>query len=188
MAEHLSVRNMTRDDIDAVAAIRIRGWQTAYAGLMPQAYLDGLSPAEDAARGRAAFAAAPPEVVNLVAERDCGLVGWAAFGPVRATDGTTSPPSSDGELYALYLSPEHIGTGIGRALTDACLARARHNGFRALCLWVLKDNARARRFYERAGFRADGAEAAYEVAGATVPEVRYRRALVHGPARSPGSS
>ncbi|OKI00857.1 hypothetical protein A6A06_18300 [Streptomyces sp. CB02923] len=80
---------------------------------------------------------------------------------------------------------------------DACLARAGRNGFRALCLWVLKGNARARRFYECAGFRADGAEEADEVAGVAVPEVRYRRPLpsagepsagTQDPARSPGSS
>ncbi|MEU6963117.1 GNAT family N-acetyltransferase [Streptomyces chrestomyceticus] len=196
MVEPVRIRDMTQADIDTVAVIRVRGWQAAYAGLMPQAYLDGLSAAEDAARRREFFAAAPPEVVNLVAERDGGLVGWAAFGPVRAVGGAPPGPASEGELYCLYLPPEHIGTGIGRALMDACLARAGRNGFRALCLWVLKGNARARRFYERAGFRADGAEEAYEVAGVAVPELRYRRALppaealpagAQGPARSSGS-
>ncbi|KOT30872.1 MULTISPECIES: GNAT family N-acetyltransferase [Streptomyces] len=119
---------MTADDVDAVAVIRTRGWQAAYAGLIPQAYLDGLNPAEDAERRRALFAAAPPEVVDLVAERDGGLVGWAAFGPARGQDeGPRRPPG--GELYALYLSPEHIGTGIGHALMDACLLRAAQQGF-----------------------------------------------------------
>ena len=44
-------------------------------------------------------------------------------------------------------------------------------------LWVLKGNARARRFYVRAGFRADGAEEPFEVDGVGVPEVRYVRVL-----------
>jgi hypothetical protein len=42
-------------------------------------------------------------------------------------------------------------------------------------LWVLAGNARARRFYEIAGWVADGAERTSEVFGATVSEVRYRR-------------
>lgn len=46
-----------------------------------------------------------------------------------------------------------------------------------MLLWVLKGNARARRFYERAGFRPDGAEEPFEVEGVAVPEVRYVRAL-----------
>ncbi|MFH8344389.1 GNAT family N-acetyltransferase [Streptomyces sp. NPDC018045] len=198
MGEPTRIRDMRLDDVDAVAAIRVRGWQAAYAGLMPQAYLDGMSAAEDAAERRARFAVAPPEVVGLVAEQGGGLVGWAAFGPVRAVGGEPPHPAPEGELYALYLLPERIGTGVGRALMDACLLRAAQQGFRSLRLWVLKGNARARRFYERAGFRADGAEETYEVAGAAVPEVRYLRALPpagegphrpsQGPARSPGSS
>lgn len=42
---------------------------------------------------------------------------------------------------------------------------------------MLKENDRARRFYERAGFRADGAEEPFEVDGVAVPEVRYTRTL-----------
>jgi ribosomal protein S18 acetylase RimI-like enzyme len=46
-----------------------------------------------------------------------------------------------------------------------------------MLLWVLKENTPARGFYERAGFRADGAEEPFEVDGAAVPEVRYVRQL-----------
>jgi ribosomal protein S18 acetylase RimI-like enzyme len=42
-------------------------------------------------------------------------------------------------------------------------------------LWVLRDNTRARRFYERYGFHADGVEEPFHVAGAAVPEVRYAK-------------
>ncbi len=103
VVERLRIRDMTADDVDAVAVIRTRGRQAAYAGLMPQAYLDGLDPAEDAEQRRALFAAAPPEVVDLVAERDGGLVGWAAFGPARGQDGGPRRPPG-GELYALFLA------------------------------------------------------------------------------------
>ena len=40
---------------------------------------------------------------------------------------------------------------------------------------MLTGNARARRFYEIAGWVADGSERTGEVFGITVPEVRYRR-------------
>lgn len=50
-------------------------------------------------------------------------------------------------------------------------------------LWVLKGNVAARRFYERAGFGADGAEEAFEVDGVAAPEVRYRADLPAGPGR-----
>ncbi|CAL9391127.1 N-acetyltransferase family protein [Streptomyces sp. enrichment culture] len=168
------IRPMTAADCEGVAAIRVRGWQHAYRGLVPQSYLDGLDVAADAERHRARLSAGDGSVLNLVAEAEDGeLAGWAACGPYR--DGEVRTP--DAELYALYLPPEHIGRGVGRALlTEAC-RRCAGAGRRRMYLWVLKHNTRARRFYERAGFAPDGAEEPFEVAGAAVPEVRYARDL-----------
>nr|WP_030346767.1 GNAT family N-acetyltransferase [Streptomyces sp. NRRL S-1022] len=165
-----AVREMTLADCERVSGIRIRGWRHAYRGLVPQACLDGLSVTADAERRRAGFGQRP-DVVNLVAERDGTVLGWAAYGPYRDGERHTG----DAELYALYVDPAHLGGGIGRTLLtaslDRCAARPR------MLLWVLKGNAPARRFYERAGFRPDGAEEPFEAAGVSVPEVRYVRTL-----------
>ncbi|MFE0509855.1 GNAT family N-acetyltransferase [Streptomyces sp. NPDC058964] len=162
------IRPMTLADCDRVSEIRVRGWQSAYEGMMPQSYLDGLSVARDAERRRAGFSpSALDGVVNLVADRAGEIVGWAAHGPYR--DGEVR--TSDAELYAIYVDPAHLGGGIGRALLEEsvrqCVPHPR------MFLWVLKENTPARRFYERAGFRPDGAEEPFEVDGAAVPEVRY---------------
>ncbi|WP_251059512.1 MULTISPECIES: GNAT family N-acetyltransferase [unclassified Streptomyces] len=163
------VRDMAETDIEAVSAVRIRGWQHAYAGLMPQSYLDGLDIAADAARRRELFADTSSGMTHLVAEAaDGAVVGWACFGPSQDKD----VPDGEGELYALYARPDLIGSGIGRALMGEVLSRAASCGLR---LWVLEGNDRARRFYERAGFRPDGAACADDVAGSAVPEVRYHR-------------
>ncbi|MER5746970.1 GNAT family N-acetyltransferase [Streptomyces sp. NPDC002225] len=167
------MRNMTADDCAAVARLRVRGWRAAYRGLVPETYLDAMERdvAEDTERRRAALARGGP-LVNLVAEADGpGVIGWACYGPLQ---GPAAPER--GELYALYVAPERIGTGTGRALTAEVLARAAARGLTCLELWVLKENARARRFYERAGFAADGAEETFEADGVLVPEVRYVRA------------
>jgi ribosomal protein S18 acetylase RimI-like enzyme len=176
------VREMTESDIDAVAAVRVRGWQKAYAGLMPQTYLDGLSVDKDAERRREFFSRGLGDVVNLVAEsggdggdgKDGGdgtgeVVGWSCFGPYRDRD----LPPGDAELYALYVHPSLLGRGIGRALLAETRRRAAERGFPRLRLWVLEENRRARRFYERTGFVTDGGAVTYKVEGASVPEVRY---------------
>ncbi|MFJ5772992.1 GNAT family N-acetyltransferase [Streptomyces sp. NPDC093094] len=164
---------MTPDDCDRVAAIRVGGWRTAYRGLMPQAYLDGLSVPEDAARHRARFASGDGSVLDLVAERDGEVLGWACHGPYREDEVRTA----DAELYAIYVDPRRYGDGIGGALLQESLRRCTAAGRPRMLLWVLKGNARARRFYERAGFRADGTEEPYEVSGVPVPELRYARDL-----------
>ncbi|MFI1761330.1 GNAT family N-acetyltransferase [Streptomyces sp. NPDC020800] len=167
----IRIRPMTLADCDRVSQIRIRGWQHAYRGLVPQPYLDALSAAQDAERRRTRFAEGNGAVVNLVAERDGEVVGWAAHGPYR--DGEVR--TGDAELYAVYLDPAHLGSGIGRALLAESVGQC--SSYPRMFLWVLKENARARRFYERAGFRADGAQEPFEAGGTDVPEVRYVKEL-----------
>lgn len=169
----LRIRAMTPDDCEAVAAVRIGGWRWAYAGLMPRAYLDALSVEADAARRRGRLADGDGTVVNVVAERDGAVVGWACFGPCRDED---APPGAE-ELYALYVRPDNVSTGVGRALMDTWLERATAGGRSPLLLWVLEENDRARRFYEKAGFTPDGAREPFEAGGVDVPEVRYARTL-----------
>ncbi|MGW0608959.1 N-acetyltransferase family protein [Streptomyces sp. NPDC002788] len=170
----LRIREMTLADCDRVAEIRTRGWQRAYQGMIPQSYLDGLSVTEDAERRRSHLAQGDGSVVNLVAEDTGGeVMGWACHGPYR--DGEVH--TEDAELYAIYVHPERVGHGAGRALLGESVARCSAAGHGRLLLWVLRENDRARRFYERAGFRADGAEEPFEVDGVAVPEVRYARPL-----------
>jgi GNAT superfamily N-acetyltransferase len=164
---------MTPADCGRVAEIRIGGWRSAYRGLMPQPYLDALDVAADAERHHTRLARGDGSVVNLVAELDGAVVGWACHGPYR--DGEA--PTADAELYALYVDPGQYGGGIGHALLQESVRRRAAAGHRRMLLWVLKQNTRARRFYERAGFRADGAEEPFEVDGVPVPEVRYAREL-----------
>jgi ribosomal protein S18 acetylase RimI-like enzyme len=167
------IRPMALSDCERVAEIRIGGWQSAYQGLVPQSYLDALDVAQDAERRRAYFSQADGSVLDLVAERDGQVVGWACHGPYR--DGEVR--TEDAELYAIYVAPGRYGDGIGQALLQESLRHCTAAGHPRILLWVLKDNARARRFYERAGFRPDGAEEPFEVDGVEVPEVRYAREL-----------
>jgi RimJ/RimL family protein N-acetyltransferase len=56
----------------------------------------------------------------------------------------------------------------------AALGALRASGFATASLWVLEDNPRARRFYEREGWRHDGAKREEEFLGVPISEVRYR--------------
>ncbi|WP_342786840.1 GNAT family N-acetyltransferase [Streptomyces qinzhouensis] len=167
------IRVMTDDDCAAVAEVRVRSWQYAYAGLVPQPYLDSMDVEQATDRLRGHFTAGAGTVTHLVAERNGAVVGWGCAGPGRDPDAAPG----EAELYALYALPAHLSTGVGRALLAELVAGAEAAGHRAMRLWVLKGNARARRFYERAGFLPDGCEEPFEVGGAEVPEVRYARGL-----------
>ncbi len=160
---------MTRDDIDAVAAIRVRGWQAAYAGIVPRSYLDAMDVEADAERRKEWFDAGGSRVDNLVAADGDEVTGWAALGPYRG-----EPDDAEvGELYAIYVHPDRVGRGAGRALMEAVRARAAERGFRSLRLWVLADNARALRFYERSGLAPDGTDQIEVYDGLPLKELRY---------------
>ncbi len=81
-------------------------------------------------------------------------------------------------MWALYLDPSHIATGAGRALWLHARERLIARGFRSATLWVLSRNARAIRFYERAGFALEvGSAKCFNIAEHEIEERRYRTLL-----------
>ena len=160
-------RPATTADLDGIATVRIRTWQDAYRGIMPQDFLDALTPAAEAERLRRRDL--PPG--NSVAELDGAVVGWSAVGPYREED-VPAPQPGCGEIIAIYVLPGHQRAGVGRMLLAYSLEQL--GELRPALLWVARDNAPARRFYERYGFRADGATQTFAVGGTEVPELRYR--------------
>jgi ribosomal protein S18 acetylase RimI-like enzyme len=162
------VRDAATEDTEAMGRVHVRAWQVAYRGAMPDAYLDGLDPTDRARMWRTGITERP-ENLPLVALRDGVIVGHAACGP-------TTEPEGAGELYSINVDPLDWGSGAGRALLEEAERRlaAQHD---VAVLWVVPSNARARRFYERAGWSIDGAERTAEVLGVSVPEVRYRKAF-----------
>ncbi|MEV7416640.1 GNAT family N-acetyltransferase [Streptomyces sp. NPDC089919] len=172
----MRVRAMTAADVEAVAAIRVTGWQAAYAGILPQHYLDAMTVEEDVRLRRRRFSEGRTDRADLVAvDAADRVLGWACLGPYRGP--VPDPDPERAELYALYVEPALVGSGVGRTLMAAVHAEARDRGFAAVLLWVLEDNARARRFYERAGYTADGAVQSEDYDGAPAAEVRYGRRL-----------
>ena len=62
---------------------------------------------------------------------------------------------------------------MGRARFARANERLCAIGYRRATLWVLETNERTRRFYEAAGWVADGARSAHHLGRATLPIVRY---------------
>src|SRR5207244_7698798 len=108
-----------------------------------------------------------------LAERDGRVLGFAHTGPSRDEDAATDV----GEVYAIYVDPVEEGTGLGRALFGHAVAELARQRYQAATLWVLAGNRRARRFYEAAGWRPDGATRVEPREDYDLHEVRYRGEL-----------
>ena len=133
----------TEDEIRGKAFVHWKSWQESYRGIVDPGYLDRLTleRCED-------MAFRYPE--NTLVAKDGGrVIGFACAGALRDAEG-------EGEVFALYVLEEYQRRGVGYALMKRALALL--SGCRTVGVRVLKDNAKAIRFYERVGFRPDGAE------------------------------
>lgn len=79
-----------------------------------------------------------------------------------------------GEVSLIYLSPDEVGKGVGRALFAYAVEDLRQRGYAQAVLWVLEGNGRARKFYEAAGWTPDGRHKSEKRPGAVLHEVRYQ--------------
>jgi ribosomal protein S18 acetylase RimI-like enzyme len=172
----LIVRAATSGDVEAIADINVKAWQLAYRGIMSDSYLEGLEQNQAVAaqrhRDRIDGQHGPP-TFELVAEHDGAVVGWLRAGPTRDDD----RHESQGEIWAVYVHPQVWRAGVGSALMTAALARLASDGYTEATLWVFEENARARLFYERFGWTADGGTEFFERSGRRVIEIRYHRPL-----------
>ena len=192
------IRSASPADAAQIAAVMRASWRAAYEGIIAPEIIDRVTAPDSGARIRQSFTTRPWQK-TLVAfaaqsqapqkrDAEAGIVGYAFFGPEQDVLGAPwpHPLSAAGEkgrvaeLYALYVHPAWWSTGTGRALMDRALATISAARYPSVRLWVLRDNSRARRFYERAGFAPDGACHTLEGLGG-VTEIRYRRPLTVEP-------
>jgi GNAT superfamily N-acetyltransferase len=174
------IRPAEASDAAAIALVHVRSWQSAYRGLVPQEFLDTLSPAERRPVWEHLLAESSwPENGVLVAEVDGRVAGFVRMCPTR-DHGEDS--ANVAEITAIYLEPEAWGTGIGRRLMASAIDTLAQAGYKEATLWVLDSNTRARRFYGSAGWNSDDAVKVDTTRGFPLKEVRYRR-MIGGPAR-----
>jgi ribosomal protein S18 acetylase RimI-like enzyme len=173
--EAVTLRAVRAGDIDAIVDMHLATWKVAYRGQLPDDFLAGL----DATRPRRLQiwreSLANDQQRHRVAVVGRRILGFSSVGPARSRD----LPPGVGELYAIYVHPTSWDSGVGRALLLEAEDDLRALGYRRAVLWVLGTNRRARAFYERGGWQADGATNVDRRPGAELHEVRYARELVN---------
>ena len=109
------------------------GWDWTYEGLACQilgAFVMGFDPAREDA---------------WVAERGGAVVG--AIFLMKSDEAKTA------KLRLLHVERSARGVGLGRALVETCVARARELGYARITLWTQENLVAARRIYQATGFR-----------------------------------
>lgn len=164
------MRPAVAEDADAIARVHVSAWQRAYDGLLPD---DLLAAQSVAVRTRAwrRHLTEPQDALTWVAG-DAGepVRGFVTIGPSRDGD----VPAAVGELYVLYVHPASWDGGWGSRLMDVATEALERRYDGVATLWVLDANERARRFYEKRGWRTDGTVKQETRAAVVLQEVRYR--------------
>ncbi len=161
------IRRGGAGDEAAIAGIYVETWRAAYPGLLPDRVLVGMSVARQQAAWRHTLASQRgPEAVWVAEDAAGGVVGFASCGRARALRRTHA-----GEIFTLYVSPDHQGRGHGRGLLQGCLGHLRACGFDSAMVWVLAGNP-SRFFYQAMG-AARVAERTEPLWGTKLPEFAY---------------
>jgi len=158
-ATSFALRPARDDDAAEIARVWHLGWQDGHTGHVPAALLPH--------RGLDSFAARVPARIaaTTVAVRDARVIGFVTV--------------HDDEIEQIFVAAAARGGGVAAALlahAEQLIARR----FAVAWLAVVAGNARARRFYERRGWRDAGAiDYVAEIVGGTisVPSRRYEKPL-----------
>lgn len=162
------IRRANIADAEAIATIHVRTWQTAYAEIFPAEFLANLSVEKRVAAWREQLTDNP--AATFIAEENGLVTGWVSGGLSVDADAT-----GESEVQAIYVLPEYWDKGVGADLMQAIeQALPPSHG---TTLWVLRDNQRALRFYEKLGYLADGAQEELERGGVKRWKIRLRKHL-----------
>lgn len=147
------VKNAELEDMKLLSNIMVRSFRSAFASFVSRETLDSCTVEENCLRLLEAIYR--EDNMHFLVGDTSGMLVWQS-----TPDGA--------EIVAIHSLPETWGTGLGHAILTEALAQI---GNRPIFLWAFKENARARAFYEKHGFRWDGTERVSEFDGAV--EVRY---------------
>jgi ribosomal protein S18 acetylase RimI-like enzyme len=158
------LRQAKQADADVITVVHEAGWRAGYAHLFSR---DVLERAIQKHCSRWASVLANSEFENttlLVLEHQQQIIGFAHFGP-SGNELSSYDRSGRAELYSFYVRPDRWGTGAASVLIQQVIELLRHRGEKAVYLYTAAGTPRARRFYEKSGFRETGSTSVYQLLG-----------------------
>lgn len=141
---NIRVRRGRTSDAGVLADVFSDAWHYTYRGIIPDSHLNLMVARRGPQWWRHAVRSRPG-LATL--EVDDAVVGYAMYGT------SSEKGSRRGELFEIYIEPNHQGLGFGEHLFESCRHRLDLRNLRGLITWALEDNHRAIDFYWRRGGR-----------------------------------
>lgn len=173
----VSVRLARPDDAAEIGRIQVETWRIAYASVLPQAVLDGLSVDAAAAAWSEAITAPPSGAQRvLIALEQDWRVGFAATGPADDDDADDAPRRTVA-IASLLVEPRWGRRGHGSRLIAAAVDYARGDGMTRAVAWIPEGDTASREFYLSAGWAPDGVVRGLDTGAGELREIRLHTAL-----------
>lgn len=144
----IQIRRAAYNDLITLAEIQVRSWRSAFNNILSDNTLNKYTNLDRCVKvlenvynsNKGYF------YIASINENPCAELFWSI--------GTELEQSA--EIVALHSIPEYWGRGIGKAIMDKAIDDIFNSKLKTVYLWVFEQNERARRFYEKYGFIADG--------------------------------
>lgn len=145
-----------------ISEIYEKSWKYAYRNIIPTDYLESIP------SGCWANSINKAGMHSLIITENNQIIGTASFCKSR-----WEHYSEYGEIVSIYFLPEYIGKGYGQYLLNACVDELNKSGFNRILLWVLEENQRARKFYEKNRFVCTDNILDDNIGGKALREIMY---------------
>ncbi len=156
-AAFLAIRSASEVEIPALRALAEQIWRVSYAEMITPAQIDYMLE----------WMYGPETIAREMAEGVVWETAWLDGEMVGFHSCTLDAPEQRLKLNKLYLLPELQGSGLGQQLIERVHALAAQRGARQVWLQVNKNNTRAIRAYERAGYVVERS-AVFDIGGGFV--------------------
>lgn len=166
----LVIRWADLGDCRNLGRVHSEAYRSAYRGIIPDDYLIRVHADNRETYYREALGNGSEKVAILIENQ--AAAGVLVVGESRDDD----LDASYGEIWSIYMIEDVWGKGYGKAFLQWGIERLKELGYSKVSLWVLEENKRARNFYERFGFRSDGAEKTI-TRGRELVQIRYVRSI-----------
>ena len=171
------IRTARLEDAEKIAFVHTMAWKSAYKRIIDPLFLDTLK-LEDRLKLRYKILR-ENKGISYVALWKNKVIGFCDGSVLRFHDNQLFSIEQKrarierGEIYALYILEHHQGQGVGNALFQNLRLQMKEKGLFPFLAWALKDNHKARKFYENQGGKLVD-EVSVRIGNKIYQEVAYR--------------
>lgn len=139
------IRNATIQDFEAIADIKIAGWQTAYRGIIDDNFLDNMNREQEIEKRKSNLG----KENLIIAECNGKIVGFSLYRDYNKD--MVSYTEADCEISSIYIEPTLKRNGIGKKIIQYIIDDLKEKGKNKMILGCLEENYSSREFYDKMG-------------------------------------